>query len=67
MLVSKIKPCMSQYNILYDEVANGFIKAVIVHLMVILTWIAVVILELIHAPKPDFLEGLCVLVPKPMA
>ena len=25
--------------------------------MVIITWITVVILELIHAPKPDFLEG----------
>ena len=33
--------------------------------MVILTWITVVILELIHAPKPDFLEGLCLLVAKP--
>ena len=33
--------------------------------MVILTWIIVVILELIHAPKPDFLEGLCLLVTKP--
>ena len=32
--------------------------------MVILTWITVVILELIHAPKPDFLEGLCLLVTK---
>ena len=25
------------------------------------TWITVVILELIHAPKPDFFEGLCCL------
>ena len=33
--------------------------------MVVLTWITVVILELIHAPKPDFLEGLCLLVAKP--
>ena len=33
--------------------------------MVILTWITVVILELIHALKPDFLEGLCLLVTKP--
>ena len=66
MLVSKMKPCMSQQKLLYCEIANGFIKAVIVHSMVLLTWIAVVILELIHAPKPDFLEGWCVLVPKPM-
>ena len=31
------------------------IKAVIVYVMVILTWITAVILELMHAPKPDFL------------
>ena len=37
----------------------------IYYLMVILTWITVVIRELIHAPKPDFLEGLCLLVTKP--
>ena len=30
----------------------------IVYLMVILAWIAVVILELTHAPRLDFLEGL---------
>ena len=42
-------------------------KTVIAYLMVILTltWITVVILELIHAPKPDFLEGLYLLVAKP--
>ena len=28
-------------------------------MVVILTWVTVVILELIHVPKPDFLEGLC--------
>ena len=33
--------------------------------MVILTWITVIILELIHVPKPDFLEGLCLLAKKP--
>ena len=27
--------------------------------MVAATWISVVILELIHASKPDFAEGLC--------
>ena len=26
MLVSKIKPCMSQYKLLYGEVANGSLK-----------------------------------------
>ena len=35
------------------------IKAVIVDLMVPATLIIVVILELIHASKPDFAEGLC--------
>ena len=44
---------------LHPDSHSQCIKPVIVYLMVILTWIAVVILELIHAPKPDFLEGLC--------
>ena len=26
MLVSKIKPCMSQYKLLYGETANGSLK-----------------------------------------
>ena len=26
MLVSKIKPCMSQYKFLYDETVNGSLK-----------------------------------------
>jgi len=26
MLVSKIKPCMSQYKFLYDKTANGSLK-----------------------------------------
>ena len=36
--------------------------------MVTVIWITVVILELmhlIHAPKPDFEEGLCLLVTEP--
>ena len=33
--------------------------------MVAATWITVVILELIHASKPDFAEGLCLLDTKP--
>ena len=65
MLVSKIKPCMSQYKHLHGETANGSFKAVIVYLMVAATWITVVILELIHASKPDFAEGLCLLDTEP--
>ena len=42
------------------------IKAVIIYLMVAVTWITVVILELIHASKPNFLEGLCLLDTKPI-
>ena len=33
--------------------------------MVAPTWITVVILELIHASKPDFAEGLCLLDTEP--
>ena len=33
--------------------------------MVTATWITVVILELIHAFKPDFAEGLCLLDTEP--
>ena len=33
--------------------------------MVAATWITVVILELIHASKPDFAEGLCLLDTEP--
>jgi len=37
------------------------IKSVIVYLIDILTWITVVILELIHAKNPDFSEGMWLL------
>ena len=37
------------------------IKTVIVYLIIEFTWITVVILELIHAVKPDFAEGLYLL------
>ena len=37
------------------------IKTVIVYLIIEFTWITVVILELIHAVKPDFSEGLYLL------
>jgi hypothetical protein len=33
--------------------------------MVVCTWITVVILELMHALRPNFLEGLYLLVPEP--
>ena len=41
------------------------IKAVIVYLVMATTWITVVILELIHASKPNFAEGLCLLDTEP--
>ena len=66
MLVSKIKPCMSQYKLLYWRNCEWLIKTVIVYLMVIFTWITVVILELIHAYKPDFAEGLYLLDTEPI-
>ena len=65
MLVSKIKPCMSQYKHLTRRNCEWLIKAVIVYLLVAPTWITVVILELIHASKPDFAEGLCLLDTEP--
>ena len=34
MLVSKIKPCMSKYKLLYCETANGSLNQFIVYLMV---------------------------------
>jgi hypothetical protein len=54
MLVSKIKPCMSQYKLLHGETANGSLKQLSFIWWSFITWITVVILELIHAPKPDF-------------
>ena len=41
------------------------IKAVIVHLMVTATWITVLILELLHALKPDFAGGLFLIDTEP--
>ena len=51
MLVSKIKPCMSQYKPFIRSNCEWLIKSVIVYLMVLATWIAVANLELIHAQK----------------
>ena len=36
---------------------DWLLKTIMVYFVVILTWITVVILELRHAPKPEFLEG----------
>ena len=65
MLVSKIKPCMSQYKLLYGETANGSLKQLSFIWWSIITWITMVILELIHAPRPDYVEGLCLLGTEP--
>ena len=59
MLVSKIKPCMSQYKLLHGETANGSLKQLSFIWWSFITWITMVILELIHAPRPDYVEGLC--------
>ena len=49
MLVSKIKPCMSQYKLLHGETANGSLKQLSFIWWSFITWITMVILELIHA------------------
>lgn len=65
MLVSKIKPCMSQYKLLHGETANGSLKQLSFIWWSFITWITMVILELIHAPRPNFAEGSCLLDTKP--
>ena len=65
MLVSKIKPCMSQYKLLHGETANGSLKQLSFIWWSFITWITMVILELIHAPRPDYVEGLCLLGTEP--
>ena len=66
MLVSKIKPCMSQYKLSYGETANGSLKQLSFIWWAFITWITVVILELIHAGVPDFVEGRYLLDNKPI-
>ena len=52
MLVSKIKPCMSQYRPKLRRNRKWLIKSVMVYwILTNPTWIPVVILELIHATK----------------
>ncbi len=65
MLVSKIKPCMSQYKLLHGETANGSLKQLSFIWWSFITWITMVILELIHAPRPNFVDGLCLLGTEP--
>ena len=53
---------MAEYRQSNGETASWRLKQLyIVDLMVPATWITVVILELMHASKPDFAEGLCLL------
>jgi len=47
--------CLSINDIQWN--CEWLIKTVIVYLVIEFTWITVVILELIHAQMPDFLEG----------
>ena len=53
MLVSKIKPCMSQYRLSHSETANGSLNQLRFLRSYNPTWITVVILELIHATSSD--------------
>ena len=53
MLVSKIKPCMSQYKFTYCKTANGSLKQLLFTWQSFFTWITIVILELIHASRHD--------------
>ena len=57
MLVSKIKPCMSQYEPLHGEIAYGSLKQFLSTRWGFLTWIPLGILEIILARAPDFHEG----------
>ena len=49
MLVSKIKPCMSKYTRINSETAKGSLYQLWFLRSLTVTWITVVILELIHA------------------
>jgi hypothetical protein len=49
MLVSKIKPCMSKYTRINSETAKGSLYQLWFLKSLTVTWITVVILELIHA------------------
>ncbi len=62
MLVSKIKPCTFLYKPQSGDTANGSLYQIQSIWCATLTWITVLIVELIHVPKPDSSERLCSLV-----
>ena len=57
MLASKIKPCMSQYKLVYGEAANGSLNQLQLTWRSFFTWITMVILLLIRVHTPDSVEG----------
>jgi len=66
MLVSKIKPCMCKYKPVHGETANGSLNQLwFLRSLPSSSWITVVILELIHAPKPRSSEKGAVIRPRP--
>ena len=63
MLVSKIKPCMSQFTLSHGETANGSLNRSRFLRRHDPTWITVAILELIHAYEaPTLVERALLLV-----
>lgn len=59
MLVSKIKPCMSKYTRINSETAKGLLNQLWFLRSLAVTWITVVILELIHAIKTRTFWDVC--------
>ncbi len=59
MLVSKIKPCMSKYTRIKSETAKGSLYQLWFLRSLTVTWITVVILELIHAIKTRTFWDVC--------
>ena len=53
MLVFKTKPCKSKYKQFIKRNCRWLIKTVLVYAVDKITWIPVVIPELIHARRPD--------------
>jgi hypothetical protein len=56
---------MSQYTLPHGEAANGSLKQLSSTRWSFATWIAKVLLELIHAPRPNLLDGLCLFSTEP--
>ena len=59
MLVSKIKPCMSKFTLSNGETANGSLNQSRFLRWSKVTWITVVILELIHAERVSVSLSVC--------